>query len=197
MESTCKVAEKSAGSELGIYACPACKRLLPQEEGVCAVPPVPRPYPIPRGYPRLHWEELSQSKDAVLRRMRFHRSDGTHLRDSMVSDRSKNVYGGISQPFSCQLVSTVSQKVQSAQGRVLDIAAARYLWPADWRHRRRKYSEIDVSMGNASARRSLHSKRRHFQRAFRASKSGGLPFRTRPFRRRPLLWLTSPLCGHR
>ncbi|MGO8731790.1 MAG: Trm112 family protein [Terriglobia bacterium] len=47
-------ADTSVASELGIYACPACKRLLRQEDDVLRCPTCSQAYPIREGNPRLH-----------------------------------------------------------------------------------------------------------------------------------------------
>jgi len=58
-------------SELSVYACPECKRLLQQGLGVLYCPTCFRSYPIMEGIPDFVDEELSRSADPVLRRMRF------------------------------------------------------------------------------------------------------------------------------
>ena len=63
--------DTSVAGELGIYACPVCKRLLRQEEGVLRCPTCSQAYPIREGIPDFILEELSRSADPVLRRMRF------------------------------------------------------------------------------------------------------------------------------
>jgi uncharacterized protein YbaR (Trm112 family) len=64
-------ADTYVSSQLGIYACPVCKRLLRQEEGLLRCPICSRVYPVRDGIPDFILEELSQSADPVLRRMRF------------------------------------------------------------------------------------------------------------------------------
>jgi uncharacterized protein YbaR (Trm112 family) len=64
-------ADKSVASELGIYACPLCKRLLRQEEGALRCSTCSQTYPISDNIPDFILEELSRSADPVLRRMRF------------------------------------------------------------------------------------------------------------------------------
>jgi uncharacterized protein YbaR (Trm112 family) len=104
-------AEASMASELGIYACPDCKRRLCQEESALRCPTCSKAYPIKAGIPDFILEELSRSTDSVLRRMRFidrmARIYETRLWYPIVLD----VYGGIHSSTLAQLVSTVSQKV--------------------------------------------------------------------------------------
>jgi uncharacterized protein YbaR (Trm112 family) len=114
-------ADTSPASELGIYACPTCKRLLRQEEGALRCLTCSQAYPIREGIPDYILEELSRSADPVLRRMRFSDPHGAHLRDKVVvSDRGKYLRR-ISQPIFCTTGGHRSQRVQSTKGRMLDI----------------------------------------------------------------------------
>src|SRR5208283_182411 len=112
----------STASDLSIYACPVCKRLLRQEEAMLRCLTCPRNYPISNGIPDFILEELSRSADPELRRMavidRMARIYETRLWYPIVL----NVYGGFHSPSLAELVSKMSQNVQSAKGRVLDIA---------------------------------------------------------------------------
>jgi len=112
----------SVVSELGIYACPLCKRLLRHENGVLRCYTCSQAYPIDRGIPDFIGEELSQSSDPVLRRMavidRMARIYETRLWYPLVL----NVYGGFHSATLAGLVSQVSRNVQSVTGRILDIA---------------------------------------------------------------------------
>jgi ubiquinone/menaquinone biosynthesis C-methylase UbiE len=147
MESTWVVAEKSAGSELGIYACPVCKRLLHQEEGVLRCPSCSQAYPIREGIPDFIREELSQSKDAVLRRMRFIDRMARIYETKLWYPIVLNVYGGFHSPSLGQLISTISQKVQSTQGRLLDIACGPGTYGRRIASPSKEVFGIDVSMG--------------------------------------------------
>jgi len=140
-------AGKSVSNELGIYACPVCKRLLRQEEGVLRCPACSQTYPIREGIPDFIGEELSQSKDPELRRMRFidqmARIYETRLWYPIVLD----IYGGFHSPSLAQLISTVSQRVQSVQGRVLDIACGPGTYGRRVASPSKEVFGIDVSMG--------------------------------------------------
>jgi len=140
-------ADTSAASELGIYACPVCKRLLRQEEGVLRCPACSRAYPITEGIPDFILEELSRSADPVLRRMRFIDRMARIYETRLWYPIVLNLYCGFHSPSLAQLVSTVSQKVQSTTGRVLDIACG----PGTFGRRIASLSKevfgIDVSMG--------------------------------------------------
>jgi uncharacterized protein YbaR (Trm112 family) len=52
-----------------MYACPACKSSLLQEKETLRCPTCSQIYPINAGIPDFVVEELSQSRDPVLRRM--------------------------------------------------------------------------------------------------------------------------------
>jgi ubiquinone/menaquinone biosynthesis C-methylase UbiE/uncharacterized protein YbaR (Trm112 family) len=134
-------------SELGIYACPVCKRLLRQEESVLRCSTCSQTYPITEGIPDFILEELSRSTDPVLRRMRFIDRMGRIYETRLWYPIVLNLYGGFRSPSFAQLVSIVSEKVQSTKGRVLDIACG----PGTYGRRIASPSEevfgIDISMG--------------------------------------------------
>ena len=115
-------ADTSVASELGIYACPLCKRLLRHAEGVLRCSTCSQAYPIREGIPDFIREELSRSADPVLRRMRFIDRMARIYETRLWYPIVLKVYGGFHSPSLAQLVSTVSQKVQATQGRLLDIA---------------------------------------------------------------------------
>jgi SAM-dependent methyltransferase len=115
-------ADTSVPTELGIYACPVCKRLLRQEEGLLRCPICSRVYPVRDGIPDFILEELSQSADPVLRRMRFIDRMARIYETRLWYPIVLMVYGGFHSLSLAQLVSSVSQKVQPTKGRVLDIA---------------------------------------------------------------------------
>jgi len=134
-------------SELGIYACPLCKRLLRQEGDTLRCLACSQAYPITQGIPDFIGEELSRSADPVLRRMRFiDRMAGiyeTRLWYPMVL----NIYGGWHSPSLAQLIRTVARKLQSTEGRVLDIACGPGTYGRPMASTSREVFGIDVSMG--------------------------------------------------
>ena len=140
-------ADTAVASELGIYACPVCKRLLRQEEGVLRCPPCSQAYPIREGIPDFIREELSQSTDPVLRRMRFIDRMARIYETKLWYPIVLNIYGGFHSPSLAQLVSTVSQKVQSTKGRVLDIACGPGTYGRRIASPSKEVFGIDVSMG--------------------------------------------------
>ena len=134
-------------SELGIYACPVCKRFLRQEEGLLHCSSCSQAYPIREGIPDFILEELSQSADPVLRRMRFIDRMARIYETRLWYPLVLNLYGGFHGPSLTQLVRTVSQKVQSTKGRVLDIACGPGTYGRRIASPSREVFGIDVSMG--------------------------------------------------
>jgi len=141
------VADTSLASELAIYACSACKRRLRQEEGVLRCPTCSQAYPIREGIPDFILEELSQSKDAVLRRMRFIDRMARIYETRLWYPIILNVYGGFRSPSLPQLVRNISQKVQATEGRVLDIACGPGTFGRRVASPSKEVFGIDVSMG--------------------------------------------------
>ena len=109
-------------SELGIYVCPACKQALNSKASVLRCGVCDQSYRIDAGIPDFLGEELSESKDPELRRMatidRMARIYETKLWYPIVL----NIYGGFRSRSLAQIVEAVSNDIQSAEGRVLDVA---------------------------------------------------------------------------
>jgi len=139
--------DRSAAGELGIYACPACKRRLRQEEGVLRCLTCSQAYPLEDGIPDFIREVLSRSADPVLRRMatidRMARVYETRLWYPIVL----GVYGGLRSASLAQLVSRVSQNVQSADGRVLDVACGPGTFGRRIASPSKEVFGIDIAMG--------------------------------------------------
>jgi len=140
-------ADKSVASELETYACPVCKRLLGQEAGVLRCPACSQAYPIREGIPDFIREELSQSKDPELRRMRFIDRMARIYETKLWYPIVLNVYGGFHSRSLAQLIGTISQAVQSTQGRVLDIACGPGTYGRRIASPSKEVFGIDVSMG--------------------------------------------------
>jgi len=140
-------ADKSVASELGIYVCPLCKGLLRQEEGVLRCLPCSQAYAIREGIPDFIRDELSQSKDPELRRMRFIDRMGRIYETKLWYPIVLNVFGGFRSPYLAQLIRTVSQTVQSTQGRVLDVACGPGTFGRRVASPSKEVFGIDVSMG--------------------------------------------------
>ena len=80
-----------------IYACPVCKRHLHQEQETLCCSTCSHAYPIKEDIPDFLGEELSQSKDPELRRMRFIDRMARIYETKLWYPLVLNVYGG----FSC------------------------------------------------------------------------------------------------
>jgi len=127
--------------------CPVCKHLLRQEEGVLRCVTCSQAYPITEGIPDFIREELSRSADPVLRRMRFIDRMARIYETRLWYPIVLNLYGGFHSPSLAQLISTVSQHVQSTKGRVLDIACGPGTYGRRIASPTKEVFGIDVSMG--------------------------------------------------
>jgi SAM-dependent methyltransferase len=140
-------AATSVANDLEVYACPVCKRLLRQEEGALHCQTCSKTYPISDGIPDFILEELSRSADPVLRRMRFIDRMARIYESRLWYPIVLNIYGGFRSPSLAQLISTVTQKLQSTEGRVLDIACGPGTYGRRIASPSREVIGIDVSMG--------------------------------------------------
>ena len=118
-----------------------------QEGGALRCPTCSRAYPINGGIPDFIGEELSRSADPVLRRMRFIDRMAHIYESKLWYPIVLNVYGGFQSPSLAQLIGTVSQKVQSTKGRVLDIACGPGTYGRRIASPSKEVFGIDVSMG--------------------------------------------------
>jgi ubiquinone/menaquinone biosynthesis C-methylase UbiE len=104
-------------------------------------------YPIREGIPDFILEELSRSADPVLRRMRFIDRMARIYETRLWYPVVLNLYGGFHSPSLAQLISIVSQKVHSTNGRVLDIACGPGTYGRRIASPSKEVFGIDVSMG--------------------------------------------------
>jgi SAM-dependent methyltransferase len=137
----------SEDRKFGIYACPHCKGPLRHEDAGLRCPGCDEAYPIKQGIPDFLREDLSRSADPVLRRMRFIDRMARVYETRLWYPIVLKLFGGLHSPSFPRLVVTISEKVQSTKGRVLDIACG----PATFGRRIAAPSKevfgIDVSMG--------------------------------------------------
>lgn len=140
-------ADAGAAGELGIYACPGCKRGLRHEEGALRCPNCSQAYPIREGIPDFIGEELSRSADPVLRRMRFIDRMARIYESRLWYPIVLNLYCGFASPSLAQLVSRMSQNVQPAKGRVLDVACGPGTYGRRIASPSKEVFGIDISMG--------------------------------------------------
>jgi len=144
MLSTAKTA---AASGLEVYVCPACRKSLRRESSTLHCEACSQTYPVRQGIPEFLAEELSQSKDPVLRRMttidKMARVYETKLWYPVVLA----VYGGLQSPSLPQLIGKICGNVQSARGPVLDIACGPGTFGRHVASDSREVYGIDVSRG--------------------------------------------------
>ena len=134
-------------NEFSRYACPACRQPLNFESNTLRCPVCTQIYPIRDRIPEFIFDELSQSADPQLRRMatidRMARIYETRLWYPLVL----KLYGGLRSPSLAQLISTVTQKIQSTRGRVIDIACGPGTYGRRIASPSKEVFGIDVSMG--------------------------------------------------
>jgi SAM-dependent methyltransferase len=140
-------ADTNVASELGIYACPVCKRLLRQDAGMLSCSACSQAYPVIEGIPDFIGEELSRSADPVLRRMRFIDRMARIYETRLWYPIVLNLYCGFHSPSFPELIGTVTQKIQSSKGRVLDVACGPGTYGRRVASSSKEVFGIDVSMG--------------------------------------------------
>ena len=133
--------------ELGIYACPGCKRLLHQEQGLFRCSACCRVYPIRESIPDFLGEELSQSQDPELRRMRFIDRMARIYETRLWYPLVLNVYGGFRSASLPQLITRISKNVETIKGRVIDIACGPGTYGRRIASPSKEVFGIDVSLG--------------------------------------------------
>jgi len=147
METDSKTAEVRVAGGLVVYVCPACKTTLHQEDHTLRCFACSQTYPVREGIPDFIGEELSQSTDPVLRRMRFIDRMARIYETNLWYPVVLTLYGGLQAPSLPQLISSVCGNIGSAEGRVLDIACG----PSTFGRRAASPSKevfgIDVSEG--------------------------------------------------
>jgi len=166
----------SVASELGIYACPVCQRPLRQEEGALRCATCSQAYPISEGIPDFIREDLSRSADPELRRMRFIDRMARIYETRLWYPIVLNVYGGFRSPSLAQLIGTVTQKVQSVEGRVLDIACGPGTYGRRIASSSKEVFGIDVSMGMLRQGAAYVAAERNSHMHFARARVEALPF---------------------
>jgi len=137
----------NVANELGIYVCPVCKRLLRQEYSLLRCSTCPKDYPIRDGIPDFILEELSESADPELRRMRFIDRMASIYETRLWYPIVMNLYGGFQSPSLTKIARMMSQNIQSANGRVLDIACGPGTYGRRIASPSKEVFGIDISMG--------------------------------------------------
>jgi ubiquinone/menaquinone biosynthesis C-methylase UbiE/uncharacterized protein YbaR (Trm112 family) len=147
MESTLKIADRGIRGAFEIYACPVCKCPLHQEKDSLSCHNCSQTYPIRERIPDFLLEELSQSKDPVLRRMRFIDRMAGIYETRLWYPIVLRTYGGFHSPSFSELIRSMSEKVQFTKGRVLDIACGPGTYGRRIASPSKEVFGIDVSMG--------------------------------------------------
>jgi len=147
MASTFQIHDRCGRSVLEIYVCPMCKKVLRHEEDVLLCNTCSKTYPVRDGIPDFLLEELAQSKDPELRRMRFIDRMARIYETRLWYPIVLRAYGGFQSPSFAQLIHTVSEKVQPTKGRVLDVACGPGTYGRRIASPSREVFGIDVSMG--------------------------------------------------
>jgi len=114
--------ETPVTSKLGVYICPGCKHPLQQEDCMLCCTGCSQVYPIADGIPDFIREELAQSADPVLRRMRFIDRMAGVYESRLWYPIVLKVYGGFRSLSFPELIVKMAEKVQPISGRVLDVA---------------------------------------------------------------------------
>jgi ubiquinone/menaquinone biosynthesis C-methylase UbiE/uncharacterized protein YbaR (Trm112 family) len=104
------------------YICPGCKHPLRQEDRTLCCTGCSQIYPIAKGIPDFIREELAQSADPVLRRMRFIDRMAGIYESKLWYPIVLKVYGGFRSLSFPELIVKVTEKVQPISGPVLDVA---------------------------------------------------------------------------
>lgn len=139
--------ETSVIGQFGIYVCPVCKRALGYETDVLSCGGCGQAYPIVAGIPEFYREELAQSADPELRRMRFIDRMAGIYESRLWYPLVLKAYGGIASPSLAQLIVAVSEAVHSISGHVLDVACGPGTFGRRVASSAREVWGIDVSRG--------------------------------------------------
>ncbi len=142
-----RTAEMCVTGGLENYVCPACKAGLQQQDGTLRCIACSQTYPVREGIPDFIGEELSESADPVLRRMRFIDRMARIYETNLWYPVVLKVYGGFQAPSLAQLIDTVCGKIRSAEGRVLDIACGPSTFGRHVATSTKEVFGIDVSEG--------------------------------------------------
>jgi ubiquinone/menaquinone biosynthesis C-methylase UbiE/uncharacterized protein YbaR (Trm112 family) len=173
--------DTSVATELEIYVCPVCKRLLRQEYGLLRCSTCLKDYPIrATAIPDFIVEELSKSADPVLHRMRFIDRMASIYETRLWYPVVMNLYGGFQSPSLAEIVSTMSKNIQPVKGRVLDIACGPGTYGRRIASQSREVFGIDISLGmlrQGVAYTAKEGTPMHFARA----RVEALPFQDRFF----------------
>ena len=163
------------------YACPVCRRPLRESDGSLRCGTCAESFPIVDGIPDFLREELAQSRDPVLRRMRFIDRMAGIYETSLWYPLVLNVYGGLHSPSLSQLIRTIATAVQPVRGRVLDVACGPGTYGRRVASQSREVFGIDVSMGMLRQGVAYSASERRPNVHFARARVEALPFASRFF----------------
>jgi ubiquinone/menaquinone biosynthesis C-methylase UbiE len=121
-------------------------------------------------------EELSKSKDPVLRRMRFIDRMARIYETRLWYPIVLNVFCGLHSPSFAQLIRIVSKNVRSTEGRVLDVACGPGTFGRRIASPSKEVFGIDVSMGMLRQGATYVTKESIFNIHFARARVEALPF---------------------
>ncbi len=137
----------SRSAQPGVYVCPRCKRHLRHEEDLLHCSTCSEAYAIREGIPDFIREKLSRSTDPVLHRMRFIDRMARIYESKLWYPVVLKLYGGWHSPSLPQLIAMVTGRVESVEGRVLDVACGPGTYGRRIASASKEVFGIDVSMG--------------------------------------------------
>jgi SAM-dependent methyltransferase len=138
-------------------------------------------YPIREGIPDFILEELSQSADPELRRMRIIDRMAGIYETKLWYPLVLNVYGGIQSPSLRKLIEIVTSRIRPVQGRVLDVACGPGTYGRRIASASREVFGIDVSPGMLRQGAAYLKKEGLSHVHFARARVEGLPFKNEFF----------------
>ena len=139
--------DHSVAGQFDVYVCPTCKQALRYEPDVLRCPACSKDFPIVAGIPEFLSEELSQSADPELRRMRFIDRMAGIYETRLWYPLVLKVYGGLRSPSLAELIGLISETVRSVEGIILDVACGPGTFGRRIASPAREVWGIDVSRG--------------------------------------------------
>ena len=156
-------------NEPGLYICPRCKHPLKQENGMLCCTTCSQVFPVVDGIPDFIQEELANSTDPVLRRMRFIDRMAGIYKSKLWYPIVLKIYGGFRSLSFPELIVKVTEKVQTVSGRVLDVACGPGTYGRRIASPSKEVFGIDISKGmlmqGAAYVAQDHISNMHFARA--------------------------------
>ena len=163
------------------YVCPTCKCPLSEETSGLRCNTCSRTYPVRECIPDFVLEELSQSADPELRRMRFIDRMAGIYETKLWYPLVLKVYGGMQSPSLANLIEIVTSRIRPVQGRVLDVACGPGTYGRRIASASREVFGIDVSRGMLRQGAAYVKKEGLSHVHFARARVEGLPFKNEFF----------------